>query len=117
MRQARPTTVAGSTQLSMMLTAADLAAGGNVSVTVANPPPGGGVSPPATFRVAPMVPVITGVTPDFVVIDVPQTPVTISGSGFTPATIVWLSGVELTPTSVTPNSIAVTLTGFTFTPY
>ena len=45
----RPTTVQSATQLTMALTAADLANAGSVKVTVANPVPGGGVSAPATL--------------------------------------------------------------------
>jgi hypothetical protein len=106
---ARATTVQSGTQLTMALTAADLGTGGNVNVTVSNPMPGGGVSPPSTFTVYQLAPRITAVTPDSVVIGVPETPVTITGSGFTAAAMVLVGGYQLKPTSITPTSIAVTI--------
>lgn len=47
----RPTTYVSPTQLKLTVTAADLAAGGQGSVTVRNPGPGGGESNTATFSI------------------------------------------------------------------
>ena len=47
----RPTTYLSATQLKLTVTAADLAAGGQGSVTVSNPGPGGGDSNTATFTI------------------------------------------------------------------
>jgi predicted outer membrane repeat protein len=47
----RPTTYVSATQLKLTVTAADLAAGGQGSVTVNNPGPGGGESNTATFTI------------------------------------------------------------------
>jgi hypothetical protein len=47
----RPTTVTGTTQLRMTLSAADLSVIGTSQVTIFNPSPGGGVSNAATFDV------------------------------------------------------------------
>jgi predicted outer membrane repeat protein len=47
----RPTTYVSATQIKLTITAADLAAGGQGSVTVSNPGPGGGDSNTATFTI------------------------------------------------------------------
>jgi len=47
----RATTFVSSTQLQVMLTAADLAAGGTGQIVVVNPAPGGGASATATFTI------------------------------------------------------------------
>ncbi len=47
----RPTAFVSSTQLKLTVTAADLALGGQGSVTVVNPGPGGGASNTATFTI------------------------------------------------------------------
>jgi hypothetical protein len=47
----RPTTYVSATQLKLTVTAADLAAGGQGSITVSNPGPGGGESNTATFTI------------------------------------------------------------------
>jgi hypothetical protein len=47
----RPTAYVSATQLRLTVTAADLAAGGQGSVTVRNPGPGGGESNTATFTI------------------------------------------------------------------
>lgn len=106
---ARTTTVQSSTQLTMALTADDLAYGAIVDVMVANPAPGGGTSAASALTIEQQAPTITGVTPDTLVIGVANTPVTIAGSGFTPNAVVSASGLPLNPTSITPTSIAVSI--------
>ena len=106
---ARTTTVQSATQLTMALTAADLATAGDANITVANPPPGGGVSAPATFTRVPSVPVITGVTPASLVVGSPATLVTIMGTGFTADSRVLVDGYGQVPSSVTATAINLTI--------
>ena len=47
----RPTTFVNNQQLTLALTAADLAVPGSLSISVSNPPPGGGISAAAAFKV------------------------------------------------------------------
>jgi len=49
---ARPTTFSARGQLTVQLSASDIAIAGNVPVTVFNPPPNGGTSSPVTFMVS-----------------------------------------------------------------
>jgi hypothetical protein len=53
---ARPTTFVNSTQLTIQITAADIAAVGSPAVTVVNPTPGGGTSSALTFSILPAPP-------------------------------------------------------------
>jgi hypothetical protein len=107
--QPRATTVQSPTQLTMSLTAADLAAAGAVNVAVVNPAPGGGASPPVVFTVYPPPPTITSVTPSSLPVQSPDTPVTLAGTGFTPDARVLVTGYPLTPASVTATAIKVVI--------
>lgn len=109
---ARTTTVQSATQLTMALTAADLATSGQENVTVANPSPGGGVSAPATFTVTPPPPVITGVTPASLIVGSPATPVTVMGTGFTTNTRILVDGILQAPSSLTATTINITIPAF-----
>jgi hypothetical protein len=110
--KARATTVESATELTMALTATDLAVPGQVQVTVANPAPGGGTSGPSLFTVNPPPPVITGVTPGSLLVQSPDTPVTIVGTGFTPGSTVLVSGDMLIPTSITATAINVIIPAY-----
>ena len=107
--QPRPTTVQSSTQLTMSLTAADLAAAGAVNVTVVNPAPGGGASPPIVFTLYPPPPAITSVTPSSLLVESPDTSVTLAGTGFIPGAWVLVAGYPLAPASVTATAIKVVI--------
>src|SRR5215208_7147436 len=52
----RPTTFVSATSLTVQLTAQDVASAGSGSLTVYNPPPGGGTSGIETFEILPAVP-------------------------------------------------------------
>jgi hypothetical protein len=59
----RTTTYVSTTQLTATITAADIATGGTVAVTVFNPTPGGGTSGALTFTINNPVPVIGSLSP------------------------------------------------------
>ncbi|MEP7270023.1 MAG: hypothetical protein ABI882_00885, partial [Acidobacteriota bacterium] len=86
----RQTTFISATQLTALITAADVQAVGTSAVTVFNSAPGGGVSNSVSFAVTSvsgLPPVITNITP---------TTVSAGGQGFTLA----VEGANFTPTSV-----------------
>jgi len=58
---ARTVTFVNSTQVTMAVTAADIATGGTFPVVITNPSPGGGASAPSNFTVNNAVPAITTV--------------------------------------------------------
>jgi len=48
----RPTTFISNSQLQAAISAADIAAGGSVQISVFNPPPGGGLAQPVVFEIS-----------------------------------------------------------------
>ena len=89
---ARPTAFVSTGQLQAQISAADIAASQTVAVTVFNPAPGGGVSPPADFVVGPANPVpdVTGLSPAQAMVGDGAFSITVIGHGFVPgATVLW----------------------------
>jgi hypothetical protein len=96
----------------LLLEPADLAQASSALITVSNPGPGGGVSPPVQFIVQPVSgvgppvlgtldPLIYGGTPALG----PQ--VSFGGSGFTAGTIAFWDGAQVPVSSFTATSIAI----------
>ncbi|MGH9847117.1 MAG: BACON domain-containing protein, partial [Blastocatellia bacterium] len=79
---ARTTTYVSSTQLLAAISASDVATAGTASVTVLNPPPGGGVSNALGFTINPAIvcPIISGLNPASGMVG---SQVTITGANFT----------------------------------
>ncbi len=94
--------------LQITLPAADLAAPGDVSVTVFNPTPAGGTTSALTFTVTPPAPVITSLSPASATVGDGDTALTITGTGFYSGSSVTFNGTTLTP--ATPGSGGTTLT-------
>ncbi len=94
----RPTTYLSEGQLSAQIDAADIAAAQTASVTVFNPPPGGGESPPAALTVqAPNpVPDVTGLSPAQATVGDGAFGITVIGSGFVPGSTVLWNGEDRT---------------------
>jgi hypothetical protein len=89
----RPTTGSG-TQLTAMIPATDIAAGGTASVTVANPGPGGGASSAATFTINNPVPVIASINPTSATTGGPAFTLTVAGSNFVSGSVVRWNGAD-----------------------
>lgn len=87
----------------------DIASAGSVSITVVNPTPGGGTSNTATLTVAATVPVATSLSPSSIVEDTTGV-ITISGTGFSGATVARLNGVSMPTTFVNATQITFTYT-------
>ncbi len=110
----RPTTYISASSLQASLTAADLAAIGNGTVTVFNPAPGGGLSNGENFDIVPPgtgsnpVPQLDNLTPANAVAGSGSTAVTITGSGFVTGSVVRWNGVDLATTYVSPTTLQVT---------
>jgi hypothetical protein len=92
----RATTYVNATTLTFVATVADQATAGALVITVTNPAPGGGISPAVALNVVmPLpTPVISSITPSSVVVGTP-TSITISGSGFTAASVAQWNGASL----------------------
>ena len=94
--EARPTTFESTGRLTAQISAADIAADATVVVTVVNPSPGGGESPPVDFVVGPANPVpgIGGLSPSQAMVGDPAFSITVIGSDFVPGSTVLWNGEE-----------------------
>jgi hypothetical protein len=99
---ARPTTYASATQVSVVLTAADLASIGTLALTAVNPTPGGGTSAVASLTVAAPTPtpVIWSVTPNQILVGSADTTIQVVGANFTADSVVQWNGTALATTYV-----------------
>ena len=93
----RATTYVSGTQLTFQTTAADQATTANLSITVANPIPGGGTSSLAYLAVAAatQTPVLNSVTPSQVIVNSPATTISVTGSNLTSRSTVLWNGTSL----------------------
>jgi outer membrane protein assembly factor BamB len=110
-----PTTFDSATQLTAQVTASQIAAVGNVAVTVLDDSAAGGTSNVSTFTVAsaPPAPSLTSVSPS----SVPAFStgvLTVAGTGFTASTLVLINGVQLFSTYVSSTQITVGPTQFAY---
>jgi hypothetical protein len=106
---ARPTTFASSTQLTVALTAADLASAGTNQITVMNPAPGGGVSTAATLTINNPSPVMSAINPASMLAGSADTLLDVTGSGFVSLAVITWNGSALTTTFVSGTELKATL--------
>jgi hypothetical protein len=103
------TTYVSATQLTAALPAAQLVNAGDFPVAVSNPPPGGGVTTPVTFRVQYPAPQITSLTPSSAGVGTGPTDITITGSAFYPMSQVTFDGATTATTYVDASHLKATL--------
>ena len=110
--QPRPTSLVSLTQLTAQLTAADLAAAANASVTVTNPSPGGGTSGAQTFAVNNPAPAIDpgGLSPATRLAGEAGFTLTVNGSGFNANSVVRWNGADRATTYVGPTQLSAAVT-------
>jgi hypothetical protein len=97
---ARPTTFVSSTTLKAAISAADIANGGVVPVTVMNPAPGGGTSSSNNFTINNPVPTANSLSPNSATAGGPQFTLTVNGANFVQASTVKWKATNLTTTFV-----------------
>lgn len=97
----RTTTFVSSTQVTAAILSTDIASAGTVSVTVSNPPPGGGPSNALTFTIDNPVPAVTTISPVSKTVGSATFTLTVNGSNFvkTASAINW-NGSPLATTFV-----------------
>jgi IPT/TIG domain len=106
----RETMVQSATQLTVVLTAADLALAQTVPITVATPAPGGGTSAASSFTVvAPPPPTLASLTPASILVGSSDTPITVTGANFTPSSHVAMSGASLPTNYVAATTLTTTI--------
>jgi uncharacterized protein (TIGR03437 family) len=100
-------------QLSITLTAPDLAAAGIYPVIVANPTPGGGSSQPLNFTVTPALnpqPMITSLSPSSAPVGSGPLTLTINGAGFLSISSVTFNGISHAISFQNGSQLTITLT-------
>lgn len=99
----RTTTFVSSTQLTVAITAADIAQGGSASVTVFNPAPGGGTSGTLAFSIiasANPVPTLSSLSPSSAIAGAVAFTLTVDGTNFVAGSKVRWNGSDRTTTFV-----------------
>jgi hypothetical protein len=94
----RSTTFVSATQLQAQITAADIASGAPVPVTVSNPAPGGGTSNPSTFTVNNPAPTITSLSPSSATAGSAAFSLSVTGTNFVSSSAVEWNGSPRTTT-------------------
>ncbi|MBS1854762.1 MAG: choice-of-anchor D domain-containing protein [Acidobacteria bacterium] len=106
----RATTYISDTELRAAISAADLAYGGTVFVTVSNPAPGGGISATQVFTIAGSpLPTISSVSPSTITGGLAAATITVTGSGFTSSSVVRWNGADRSTTFVTASRLTASL--------
>ncbi|MBL9186095.1 MAG: hypothetical protein JNK23_01320 [Opitutaceae bacterium] len=109
----RTTTFVSATQLTAVISAADVASTGTAQVTVTNPAPGGGTSGAWTFTITAIginpVPSITSISPaSAVAVSGPFT-LTVTGTGFISSSIVQWNGASRTTTYISTTQLTASI--------
>jgi hypothetical protein len=105
-------TVVSTSQMTAMLPAGDLTTGGAFPITVTNPPPNGGTSPPFDFKVQAgnnPKPTITSLSPSSATAGSSPLTLTINGSGFIGSSAVTFNGVSHAVAFVNSGQLTITL--------
>lgn len=107
---ARTTTFVSSGGLQAAVSASDIASAGTASVAVSSPAPGGGTSSSLTFTIANPAPVIGSLTPSSIVGGSGAFTLSVSGSNFTPGSVVRWNSSSRTTTYVSGTSLQAAIT-------
>jgi hypothetical protein len=99
------TTFVTDKELKATLPTAKLATPGTLSLSVGTSPPGGGVSKEVVFSVVNAAPTVTQIAPLSVIGGSPQVTLTVTGTGFVAASLVYFDGGPLTTTFKSATSL------------
>jgi len=109
----RTTTHVSANQLTASIPVADLVSAGTLSITVANPTPGGGISNAQNFTVTGTatnpIPMISSISPASVVAGNGAFTLTISGSNFNTSSVVKFNGINKATTFVSGALVTATI--------
>lgn len=108
--QERVATFVSPTQLNVAVPATDVLNGGQLSVMVTNPAPGGGTSPAASLTIGNPTPVLTSLNPASVAAGSSGFTLTITGAGFTPGSVVQFNGVARPTTFINSTQLRIDVT-------
>ena len=103
------TTFINSTQLTIMLDPAKLAAAGSFTVAVTTAPPGGGTTAPLTFTVNNKAPTITTASPLSIALSSPTFSLIVTGTDFVNGAVVRWNNTSLTTNFVSASQLTATV--------
>ena len=106
----RPAALVSATAMTVALTSADLSSAGSLGITAVNPAPGGGVSSSASIAINNPVPGSITLTPTSAIAGTGTAQITVTGSSFVPATVVYVNGQPRTTTFVNATQLVTSLT-------
>ncbi|HKF21525.1 MAG TPA: hypothetical protein VKE93_08155, partial [Candidatus Angelobacter sp.] len=106
---ARTTSVVSATQLQGSITAADVAAGANNTVTVANPAGQGGVSAGFPLTVNNPLPTVSSLSPSALAAGGPAFTLTVTGTNFVPTSVVQFAGAARPTTFVSSTTLQASI--------
>ncbi|MBI2448145.1 hypothetical protein HYV44_01095, partial [Candidatus Microgenomates bacterium] len=107
------TAYVGSTQLTATVPADNIADGGTFSITVFNPTPGGGTSGAQTLTVNNSAPTISAISPTGKTVHTGSFVLTVSGTGFTPSSVIYFDGVAQSTTFINSTTLTATIGNIT----
>jgi len=107
----RTTTLVSATQLTAAITAADITTTGNVSITVATPTPGGGTSSELGVVLSDPSPTVASLSQISAAAGGAGFTLTVTGTHFTPGSIVQWNGTNQITTYVSPTQLTAQITG------
>jgi hypothetical protein len=106
----RQTSFVNANQLTVQLTALDVATAGTAIITVVNPAPGGGTSNAATLNILNPVPVLTSLSPNVVGEDSQGVTLTANGTGFVRGAQILVNGNARVTSFVSVTQLTTQLT-------
>ncbi len=104
--QDRPTTFISATELSALISAADIQNGGAAGIRVFNPAPAGGLSNELTLTINFVAPAIVTLSPSQTVAGGPAFTLTVVGTNFAPGSVVRWNGAERPTTYVSVTELS-----------
>lgn len=105
----RTTTFISGTQLSAAIPAGDVTAAGNLSITVFNPGPGGGISAGVTLTVTNPAPALSSLSPASVIAGSGGFMLTVNGSNFVSGAVVQVNGGNRSTTFASGTQISASI--------
>jgi hypothetical protein len=103
------TTFVSTSQLTGAIPSAALAVAGSVPLTVMNPSPGGGGSPPFSFTIANPDAIVQGISPGAALVGSASTNLTVTGAGFVSGSAVVFNGQALATSFVSAGELRTTV--------
>lgn len=107
---ARPSTFVNNTSMKVLLSAADLASSGTLAIAAINAAPGGGISSNSAFAVNNPAPGSITLTPSSGLTGSGASQVSVGGSNFVPATVIYVNDVARATTYISSSQVIASLT-------